>query len=58
MEGSLEYFVVVGKLIVHFGLPVHLAHLHCPRIDGIDDLAVDSTRGALLHFGQIELRFS
>lgn len=55
LEARLQDLVVVGILVVMLGSPVHLAHLHCAWVDGIKDLTVDRTCGALLHLLDAEL---
>jgi|LauGreDrversion4_2_1035121.scaffolds.fasta_scaffold1196159_1 hypothetical protein len=56
LKGSLKHLVVVRELIVNLCLPVYLAHLHCARVDSINDLAVDSASGALLDLLNVQLK--
>ena len=55
MEGGLEYLVVEDVLVVVLRLPVDLAHFHYARVDRVQNLAVDGTGGALLHFLNVKL---
>ena len=55
VEHSLQNFVVVQKLVVHLGLPVHFRHRHFARIDGVEDLAVDGSRPQFFNLANVQL---
>ena len=38
-----------------FGSPSDLLELDSARFAGVEDLAIDSSSGALLHFGEVKL---
>ena len=52
-EGLLEEFEVFDELVLTLGLPLHLGKGKRGRVDRVNNLAVDSPSGALLHLGEL-----
>ncbi len=55
VKGLLEKLVVAYVFIALLGIPIDLVHLDGSRVHCINDLAVDSSSGALLNLGYIQL---
>mmetsp|Transcript_88584 Transcript_88584/g.268572 ORF Transcript_88584/g.268572 Transcript_88584/m.268572 type:complete len:372 (+) Transcript_88584:332-1447(+) len=56
VEGRLQHLVIWYEFVVNLGIPVDLAHGDGVRMTGVDNLAIDSPIGALLHLGQVYLQ--
>lgn len=54
-EAVLEDLEVVNKLVVVLGLPVDLVEGHLPRVDHVQNLAVDAPRTQLLDLRDVQL---
>lgn len=56
VEGVLEDLVVLDVLVVELSSPLHLREIERAWVDGIHDLAVHGSRGALLDLGELKLQ--
>jgi hypothetical protein len=56
LEAVLEDLEVIDELVVVLGLPVELVEGHLPRVDHVQDLAVDAARAQLLDLRDVQLR--
>ena len=54
-ECSVEHFVVLDEFVVKFSTPLDLGKTEGLRINGVNNLAIDSTCGTLFYFGELEL---
>jgi hypothetical protein len=49
IESVLQHFVVIDVLVVMLSSPLNLSNSKSAWVDGIHDLAIDSTSSALLN---------
>jgi hypothetical protein len=55
VEGVLQDFVVLHEFVLVLGIPLDLAEGERARVQGVHDGAVDTSRGALLNFCEVQL---
>lgn len=55
LESLLKNLVVFDVFVVMLGSPLDLGHGNSPGVNGVDDLAVDGARRALLDLGQLQV---
>ena len=55
-ESPVEHFVVLDELVVKLRTPLDLSEAEGSWVDGVNNLAVDSARGTLFYFGELELQ--
>ena len=56
LEGLLQNLVVVDEFKFVLRCKVHFRNRNCARVNRINDLAVDPSRGALLDFGELQVQ--
>lgn len=57
VECILEYFVILNEFVVELGSPLNLGKVESTWIDGIHNLAIDCSSGALLNLRELKLLY-